>query len=112
MRKVITLSVAATLLSGMFLVGFDQAAEAKGKYINKRQNHQRSRIKQGVKSGELTKIEAKRMKAQQKAFAKREQAMRKSGDGLSKAEKAVLNKRQDELSKNIYRQKHDDKDRN
>lgn len=111
MKKAITLSVAATLLSGMFLIGFDQAAEAKP-LVNKRQNRQHCRIKNGIHSGELTKAEAKRMRAQQKALAKQEKLLRKTGQGLSKSERAYLNKEQNQLSKNIYRQKHDGQDRN
>lgn len=109
MKKTITLSIVATLLSGMFLVGLEQPAEAK---VNKRQNRQHCRIKKGVQSGELTKLEAKRMKAQQKALAKQEKFFRKTGQGLSKSERVVLHKEQNQLSKNIYHQKHDGQDRN
>ncbi len=112
MKKTITLTVVAGLLTGMFLSGLNQAAEAKGQHVNKRQNRQHCRIKKGVQNGELTKAETKRMREQQKALAKQEKYLRKTGHGLSKSEKAVLNKEQDQLSKNIYRQKHDGQDRN
>lgn len=112
MKKTITLTIAAGLLTGMFLSGLDQAAEAKGLHVNKRQNRQHCRIKRGIQNGELTKAETKRMREKQKALAKQEKYFRKSGQGLSKTEKAILNKEQDQLSKNIYRQKHDGQDRN
>lgn len=91
-------------------------APAEAKYYKKRVNHrqvkQQKRLCQGVKSGELTGKEAKRLSKQQAALARKERQMRLSGNGLSKGEAARLERAQDQLSRNIYHQKHDGQDRN
>jgi hypothetical protein len=75
--------------------------------VNARQHHQQDRIGQGVRSGELTRREAKGLEQQQYRIARTEARMRASGDGLSPAERARLSYRQDRASVNIYQQKHD-----
>lgn len=91
-------------------------APAEARYYKKRVNHrqvkQHKRIGQGVKSGELTGKEAKRLSKQQTALARKERQMRLSGNGLNKGEAARLEQAQDQLSRNIYRQKNDGQDRN
>jgi len=91
-------------------------APAEAKYYKKRVNHrqvaQKKRIGHGIKSGELTGKEAKRLSKQQAALARKEHQMRLSGDGLSKGEAARLERAQDQLSRSIYKQKHDGQDRN
>ena len=65
------------------------------------------RIKQGVKSGELTALEAAKLRAEKKAL-RMEAAHYKANDGvISAKERAELRKDNRILSKNIRRQKHD-----
>lgn len=65
------------------------------------------RIHQGKESGQLTALEAARLNTQ-KAKLKTEAIRYKTNDGhISKCERADLRKDNRQLSKNIYRQKHD-----
>jgi hypothetical protein len=74
--------------------------------VNGRQMHQQHRIMQGAHSGELTRHEARRLERQQRHIARSEARMRASGNGLSPAERARLNREQDRASANIYAKKH------
>ena len=71
-----------------------------------REHRQENRIGQGVKSGELTKHEAKRLaRGQKKVDHFQKKAME---DGvMSDEEKAKLEKMQDRQSRRIHKQKHD-----
>ena len=64
MKRIIILVLAAKTLFGS--VTFAQTVTPK---VTKRQAHQQQRIKQGVKSGELTKGETARLEAQQGKIA-------------------------------------------
>lgn len=65
------------------------------------------RIRQGVKSGQLTATEAARLKTQE-ARLKREAIRYKRNDGvISPVERADLKRDNKKLNRNIYRQKHD-----
>lgn len=77
--------------------------------INKSQANQNRRIRQGVKSGELTKKEATRLRNQQDKFAAREAKLREGG--LTRKERVKLDKHQDKMSQNIYKQKNDKQSR-
>ncbi len=95
------------ILSGLTLVlfcavGFAQTAK---KPIQKKQANQKQRITQGVKSGELSKKEAFRLKAQQKEIAVTKRAAKSDGV-VTKKEKAVINQKQKEASRNIAHKKH------
>ena len=75
-----------------------------------RANNQQARIKEGVKSGELTKHEAVKLhKEQAKIHAEKKMAM---ADGkVTKPERAKLHHEQNKSSKHIAKQKHDNQDR-
>ncbi len=66
----------------------------------------RQRIKQGVKSGELTKPEAARLAAQT-AKLKNEKEAYKADGVVTREERKDLRKDQAKVSRRIYRQKHD-----
>ena len=74
---------------------------------DKRVERQQSRIRQGVKSGELTRKEAKQLRQQQKKIAKLAHKFNRDGY-LSKHERKKLEKKQDKASNRIYRLKHND----
>jgi hypothetical protein len=76
--------------------------------VTKRQIHQQQRIKEGVKSGELTKGETKRLEAQQ-AKMSADKAAAKSDGVVTPEERAKLKHEQNRASKNIYRKKHNEK---
>lgn len=79
--------------------------------INERQREQEERIRQGIRSGELTRREARRLEAQQFRIREAEERARRSGGGLSDRERARLQRELDYSSRNIYRQKNDRQDR-
>jgi len=80
--------------------------------IQHRKHNQKARIHQGVKSGELTHHEAKHLEKQEHALKKEEHQMRKENGGkLTAADRAKLNRQQNHLSKEIYKDKHNNRKR-
>jgi hypothetical protein len=79
--------------------------------VNQRQRHERQRIYQGVRSGELTRNETIALARQQARLAAEEARYRRSGGGLSRWERADLQRDLHRASRNIYRQKHDAQNR-
>jgi lactam utilization protein B len=78
--------------------------------VNARQSNQRGRIVQGVKSGELTRPEVRKVAEEQKDVRQLERAYKSDGT-LTAAERADLHHEQNQASRDIYRQKHDDQER-
>lgn len=74
--------------------------------IDERQDVQKERIKQGVKSGELTKPEARKLVAEQKKIGRAE-ARAKSDGTVTKKERAKLHHELNKANRDIARQKHD-----
>ena len=101
----LTLAVFAIL----FVTGLTASAQTgrrcpKGN-INQRQAQQQSRIRQGVRSGELTRAEATRLEAQEAHIRNLEARLREGG--LTPSERAKLERDLNRESQNIYRQTHD-----
>ncbi len=70
-----------------------------------RQTNQQQRIEQGVQSGSLTRREANRLEAQQNRIERSETRM--EADGVVKVnERKRLSARKNKASRNIYRKKH------
>ncbi len=80
------------------------------KNIDHRQHHQRERIKQGVRSGELTGTEAKGLVTEQREIRQQERAYRSDGE-FTKAERKDVQQDLNNSSKNIYQEKHDSEKR-
>lgn len=78
--------------------------------VNKRQVNQRARIRQGVKSGELTRGEAAKLRSEQRTI-QAEKKMAKADGQVTPAERAKLRHDQNKASKDIYRKKHNEKTR-
>jgi len=89
----------------------EQTAQPKPKSkVAQRQLNQQKRIQQGVKSGELTKGEAKQLEKQQgRIQATKQYDKAENGGKLTAKDKAQLNRMQNRASRNIYRKKHNDK---
>jgi hypothetical protein len=81
-----------------------------GQSINQRQHNQQARIHQGVRSGELTRHEARRLQGEQRHIRKEERAYRSDGH-LSRAERADLNRDLNRSSRHIAAQKRDGQSR-
>jgi hypothetical protein len=83
----------------------------RGDGINERQRDQRARIRQGVRSGELTRREARYLQAQQRRIRFDEARARRSGGVFTPRERARIQRDLNRSSRNIYRQKNDRQDR-
>lgn len=78
--------------------------------INQRKVDQQKRIGQGVRSGQLTAGETARLEHQEAGINREERAMRAQDNGhLTKADRQVIHKQQNQESRRIYRDKHNDK---
>ncbi len=78
-----------------------------GESIQDRKENQQDRIANGVKSGELTAGETTNLEKKEAGLNQEERDMRKLDDGhLTGADKATLNQQQNQLSKQIYTDKH------
>jgi hypothetical protein len=101
-----TMKLGAVAMVGLLAVGGAEAGT-----VDHRELEQRQRIAQGVRSGELTRLEAARLGAQQ-AHIRREEWRYRHNDGrLSAAERLDLQRDLNRSSQRIYGQKHDGQDR-
>jgi len=78
--------------------------------INQRQRHQQRRIMNGVKNGELTKTEVKKLEKEQARMHRQEARAKADGEFTAK-ERARIQKKQNTASRHIYKQKHDNQTR-
>ena len=74
--------------------------------VDQREQNQRERIQQGVRSGELTKPEARRLRTEQKDIRRDERAAKSDGR-VTAGERKQLHREQNTASRDIHRQKHD-----
>ena len=79
-------------------------------HLDAREANQRAHIHQGVKSGELTRPEARRLRTGEARLHYNE-ARAKSDGVVTAAERARLQREASRESARIYRQKHDSQDR-
>lgn len=82
-------------------------AQAGWQNINQRQAQLDQRIDQGVRSGQLNRAEAARLRAEFRGIADLEIRYRRSAPGLTVAERADLDRRFDALSRKIRAERHD-----
>jgi hypothetical protein len=104
-----TLSLAATAaLAQTTTPSTNSGTPVTGASIEQRKDNQQQRIGNGVENGSLTAKEAGKLETQEKGLNTEERGMRQEDGGkLSAADKATLNGQQNQLSKEIYNQKHD-----
>lgn len=97
--------VTAILLGAFFsTVSAQQTIKQKGR-------HERKRIAQGVKSGELTKAETANLVKGQKEI--RQDVKAAKADGVvTRSERKDIKQDQRQQSRKIYRKKHNNRDRN
>jgi hypothetical protein len=78
-----------------------------GESIQDRKENQQDRIANGVQSGQLTAGETSNLEKKEAAINHEERNMRKLDNGkLTAADKAALTQQQNQLSKQIYKDKH------
>jgi hypothetical protein len=76
--------------------------------VNRRAERQQDRIAAGVKSGQLTARETANLETKEAALKSEERTFRlENGGSLTRGEQAKLNKQENNLSAQIYNQKHD-----
>lgn len=96
------------LLAGMATLWLSSPALARPQDpgVNARQHHQQQRIGQGVRSGELTRNETRRLEREQRHIRQDERSYKSDGV-LTRAERADLHHDQNRASRHIYMEKHD-----
>jgi len=99
MKRILTVVVVS--------MGLLAATPALAARADVRQAEQQERIRDGVRSGELTRREAGKLERQHRKL-QREMRRDRCNDGrLSRGEKRQLERKQDRLSRKIWREKHD-----
>jgi hypothetical protein len=79
--------------------------------LRSKSRHEQQRIKQGVKSGELTKGEAFLLAKQQRNIRKDIRCAKTNNGFIGPVERRHIKKEQRMASRNIYRLKHNNRDR-
>lgn len=88
-----------------FLFSAQAVSQTQTPVINQRERNQQARIRQGVKSGQLTPGEARRLEAQQGKI-KADKMAAKSDGKVTPAERRHLKRELNRASRNIHRKKH------
>ena len=108
MNRILTLILTIVFSLGSGVAAFGQNANTPR--IDQREHRQQRRIRQGVRSGELNRREARRLERQQRVTRKEERAAKADGT-VTKRERRHLRRRENRTSRHIYRQKHDSQHR-
>jgi hypothetical protein len=75
--------------------------------VNRREQYQQNRIANGVRSGQLTPGEARRLEWRESRLARNERRdMARDGGHLTKWDQARLNREENHVSRHIYGDKH------
>src|SRR5258707_6969904 len=78
--------------------------------VNQREENQQKRIANGINSGSMNAHETANVERREASVQKQEQAdMAKHNGHLTRAEQRQLNRRQDRISRTIYKDKHSNK---
>ena len=96
------------ILFSILLLGFTVPlgmANAQTRLIDKRENVQKDRIKEGVRSGELTRGETRRLVRGQRRVHRMERRANSDGN-VTLNERRHINRAQNRQSRRIYRKKH------
>ena len=96
------------ILTMVFVLGLSVASMAQNSTprVDRRERRQQTRIRRGVRSGQLNKREARRLEHQE-ARTERQEAAAKADGKVTRRERRHLNRRENRTSRRIYRQKHD-----
>lgn len=102
------LLAAAVAVTPMALVA--QTAPTPGQHdhnIQQRKHTQQRRIARGVKSGQMTRGETRRVERQERGINREERGMRAQDHGhLTKQDRRTIHRQQNQESRRIYRDKH------
>jgi hypothetical protein len=107
MKSTLKISFLSTALAILALPVVAQNAPVTGQTIRERKENQQDRIGQGIQSGQLTAGEAGKLEKKEAAINQEERDMRKLDNGkLTNADKKTLTQQQNQVSKQIYKDKH------
>lgn len=112
MKKLTVLLFAAIFAVGGLSISAAAQTKSRPYSINHREQRQQKRVRQGIKSGELTARETYKLEKQQAKLRRTEAGYRRSGNGLTPKERYKLQRQLNRSSRTIYRQKHDRQDYN
>jgi hypothetical protein len=102
-----------SLLTGIVFCGVlaptSLRADDRRPSIDRREHHQQVRINQGIRSGELTRQEARRLEAEQARIRVNERFARRGG--FTPEERRRIQNELNKASRDIDKQKHDRQDR-
>ena len=96
---IFTFGILSAMDSGYLL------AQDKTPIINKKEVKQNNRIKEGIKSGQLTKGEAKYLHQEQKEIRNSKRVAKQDGK-VTKGERKMIKTEQNQANKDIYRLNH------
>jgi hypothetical protein len=102
MKTISGMAIASVLVIGM---GISALANDRTPVVNRRQANQQARIRQGIRSGELTRGEARRLEAREGRI-QADKLIDKSKGYVTPRERAQLNRELTRTSSAIYRDKH------
>jgi len=94
------------LIPAVLMIAIVASAQTATPGVTERQVNQQERIGNGVKSGELTPRETRRLEARE-AKIQHDKKVAKSDGVVTPAERAKLQREENRTSRAIYRQKHD-----
>jgi len=105
--KISFLSTALAMLALPVVAQNAPSTPVTGQTIQERKENQQDRIGQGVQSGQLTAGEAANLEKKEASINQEERDMRKLDNGkLTNADKKTLTQQQNQMSKQIYNDKH------
>lgn len=105
--KLTFLSAALAILALPVVAQSTNPAPVTGESVQDRKENQQDRIANGVKSGQLTAGETRNLERKESNLNQEERDMRKLDNGkLTSADKATLNQQQNQVSHQIYQDKH------
>ncbi len=103
LKRIQAISILAIACAGLLA-----SSDASAGPIRDRKVRQQGRIAQGVRGGQLTAGETARLENQERSLNQEERDMRKlDGGRLTTQDRRAINQQQNQLSRRIYRQKHD-----
>ena len=112
MKKATTLFLAALFVILSFAATDFAQVKSRSYSINHREARQQKRIRQGIKSRELTAQEVYKLERRQAKIRMTEARYRRSGGRLTWKERHKLQHQLNRSSRTIYKQKHDRQDYN
>lgn len=105
MKRLIGFAVTALMIGALSATSF---ANDRTPYINRRQENQQDRIRQGIRSGELTRGEASRLESREGRL-QAQKLEDKSKGYVTPYQRAHLNRELNRTSREIYNLKHNNR---